>query len=65
MAHPFHVHGAAFRILSLAGASPPAHLAGWKDVVLVEEKAELLVAFNHPSTREPGATLPAHETKPD
>jgi blue copper oxidase len=52
MAHPFHVHGASFRILSLAGAPPPAHLAGWKDVVLVEDKAELLVAFNHPATPE-------------
>jgi blue copper oxidase len=52
MAHPFHVHGASFRILSLEGAPPPAHLAGWKDVVLVEDKAELLVAFNHPAPRE-------------
>jgi blue copper oxidase len=52
MAHPFHVHGASFRILSLEGAPPPAHLAGWKDVVLVEDKAELLIAFNHPATPE-------------
>lgn len=52
MAHPFHVHGASFRILSLDGNPPPAHLAGWKDVALVEEKAELLVAFNRPATRE-------------
>jgi blue copper oxidase len=52
MAHPFHVHGASFRILSLSGAPPPAHLAGWKDVVLVEDGAELLVAFNHPATPE-------------
>jgi blue copper oxidase len=52
MAHPFHVHGASFRILSLQGSPPPAHLAGWKDVVLVEDKAELLVAFNHPATAE-------------
>jgi FtsP/CotA-like multicopper oxidase with cupredoxin domain len=52
MAHPFHVHGASFRILSLSGAPPPAHLAGWKDVVLVEDETELLVAFNHPATRE-------------
>lgn len=50
MAHPFHVHGASFRISSLAGAPPPAHLAGWKDVVLVEDRAELLVAFNHRAT---------------
>jgi len=52
MAHPFHIHGALFRILSIAGAPPPSHLAGWKDVVLVEEKVELLVAFNRPATRE-------------
>jgi blue copper oxidase len=52
MAHPFHVHGASFRILSIEGTPPPAHLAGWKDVALVEDKAELLVAFNRPATRE-------------
>ena len=52
MAHPFHVHGASFRILSMKGAPPPAHLAGWKDVVLVEDEAELLVAFNQPAARE-------------
>jgi len=52
MAHPFHVHGALFRILSIEGAPPQAHLAGWKDTVLVEDKAELLVAFYQPATRE-------------
>jgi blue copper oxidase len=52
MAHPFHVHGASFRILSLGGAPPPAHLAGWKDVALVEDQAELLVAFNRPASPE-------------
>jgi len=50
--HPFHVHGAAFRILSLNGQAPRAHLLGWKDVALVESKAELLVAFNQPATRQ-------------
>jgi blue copper oxidase len=52
MAHPFHIHGALFRIVSIAGAPPPPHLAGWKDVVLVEDKAELLVTFNQPATRD-------------
>ena len=52
MAHPFHVHGALFRILSIKGASPPPHLMGWKDTALVEDSAELLVAFNRPATRE-------------
>jgi blue copper oxidase len=50
MAHPFHIHGASFRVLGLGGTAPPAHLAGWKDVVLVEDKAELLVAFQQPAT---------------
>jgi FtsP/CotA-like multicopper oxidase with cupredoxin domain len=52
MPHPFHVHGALFRVLSLNGAPPPVHLAGWKDVILVEDKAELLVNFTQPATRE-------------
>jgi blue copper oxidase len=52
MAHPFHLHGASFKVLSLGGAPPPAHLAGWKDVVLVEDDAELLVKFSQPATPE-------------
>lgn len=49
MAHPFHIHGASFRILNMDGASPPAHLAGWKDTILVNEGAQLLVLFNNRS----------------
>jgi blue copper oxidase len=49
MAHPFHIHGASFRILSKGGRNPPAHEAGWKDVVLVEEHAEVLVRFDNPA----------------
>jgi blue copper oxidase len=52
MAHPFHVHGAMFHVLSIEGAPPPAHLAGWKDTILVEDKAEILIAFNRPATRD-------------
>jgi FtsP/CotA-like multicopper oxidase with cupredoxin domain len=50
MAHPFHVHGARFRILSRNGRNPAAHEAGWKDVVLVEEHAEVLVRFDNPAS---------------
>jgi FtsP/CotA-like multicopper oxidase with cupredoxin domain len=49
MAHPFHVHGASFRILSNNGRSPAPHQAGWKDVVLIEDQAEILVRFDHPA----------------
>jgi blue copper oxidase len=52
MPHPFHIHGALFRVLSLNEAPPPPHLAGWKDVILVEDKAELLVTFTQPAARE-------------
>jgi FtsP/CotA-like multicopper oxidase with cupredoxin domain len=49
MAHPFHVHGARFKILSKTGRNPAAHEAGWKDVVLVQEHAEVLVRFDNPA----------------
>ena len=50
MAHPFHVHGASFRILSKNGGKPAAHESGWKDVVLVQEHAEVLVRFDNPAS---------------
>ncbi|AQS41592.1 MAG: Multicopper oxidase type 3 (precursor) [Candidatus Tokpelaia hoelldobleri] len=46
MQHPFHIHGASFRVLSLDGKAPPAWATGWKDTVLVNETADLLVHFN-------------------
>ncbi|NJO23864.1 MAG: multicopper oxidase domain-containing protein [Sphingomonadales bacterium] len=49
MAHPFHIHGASFRILSKNGGKPAAYESGWKDVVLVEEHAEVLVRFDNPA----------------
>lgn len=54
MAHPFHVHGASFRTLSKDGKPVPAHEAGVKDTVLVEQTAELLVTFLQPtSSKQP------------
>jgi FtsP/CotA-like multicopper oxidase with cupredoxin domain len=50
MAHPFHIHGVSFRILSNNGRPPAAEQSGWKDVVLVEDRAEILVRFNHPAS---------------
>ena len=34
-AHPFHVHGDSFQVLSRSGGAPSEHELGWKDVVLV------------------------------
>ena len=54
MAHPFHIHGASFRILNLDGAPPPEHLTGQKDTVLVNEWAQILISFDQPaSTTKP------------
>ena len=51
MAHPFHIHGASFRVLSKGGRPPTAQESGWKDTVLVETDAELLVRFDQPASR--------------
>ncbi|WP_017800406.1 multicopper oxidase CueO [Winslowiella toletana] len=48
MLHPFHIHGAQFRILSENGKAPEAHRSGWKDMVRVEGwRSEVLVRFNY------------------
>ena len=51
MAHPFHVHGTQFQILSLNGQVPPPHLRGWKDTVLVAREAQILVPLTQPASR--------------
>ncbi len=50
MAHPFHVHGVQFQIVSLDRRPPPPYLRGWKDTVLVNREAEILIPFTQPAT---------------
>lgn len=53
MLHPFHIHGAQFRILSENGKPPAAHRSGWKDMVRVEGwRSEVLVRFDHQAAKE-------------
>ena len=53
MLHPFHIHGAQFRILSENGAPPSPHRSGLKDTVVVEGKrSEVLIRFDHPAPGE-------------
>jgi len=33
--HPYHTHDVQFNILEINGNPPPAHMQGWKDVVMV------------------------------
>lgn len=49
MPHPFHVHGARFRVLGNGGRKTEPAAVGWKDVVLVEDRAELLIVFDQPA----------------
>lgn len=35
MAHPFHIHGLSFYVLSVDGGAPPANMQGRKDVITV------------------------------
>ena len=45
MGHPFHIHGANFRVLTKNSQAAPDYQQGWKDTVLVDGEAELLVHF--------------------
>jgi len=45
MAHPFHVHGTQFQVKSLNNRPVDFDTTGFKDVILVDGKAELLVRF--------------------
>ncbi len=50
--HPFHVHGVRFQVLSENGRPPQKHNLGWKDTVLVNGQAEILMRFEKPAPRE-------------
>jgi blue copper oxidase len=53
MAHPFHVHGVQFEVLSRGGRAPAVRDQGLRDTVLVQEAVELLVRFDQPSAGAP------------
>ncbi|MCI5076338.1 multicopper oxidase domain-containing protein [Oricola sp.] len=50
MAHPFHVHGTAFKVLRLNGEDVPFETTGLKDVFLFQGEADLLVRLDHEAT---------------
>ncbi|MGV8856279.1 MAG: multicopper oxidase domain-containing protein [Devosia sp.] len=52
VAHPFHVHGVRFRVLSENGAPPRPENTGWKDTVLVPGEAEIVARFDQPAGRD-------------
>jgi blue copper oxidase len=52
IAHPFHVHGVRFRVLSENGAPPRPENTGWKDTLLVPGEAEIIARFDQPAGQE-------------
>ena len=52
IAHPFHVHGVRFRVVTENGGPPRPENTGWKDTVLVPGEAEILAQFDQPASRE-------------
>lgn len=53
MAHPFHIHGVHFEVLSRNGAAPGVRDQGLRDTVLVDGSVELLVRFTQPAQAAP------------
>ncbi|TDT72688.1 cell division protein SufI [Litoreibacter halocynthiae] len=49
MMHPFHIHGVRFQVKSENGQTPRAQNDGWKDTVLIDGTAELLMQFEKPA----------------
>lgn len=46
MMHPFHIHGTRFQVLSENGRPTSLQNRGWKDTILIDGAAELLMTFD-------------------
>ena len=52
-AHPMHIHGEPFQIISRNGAPPPENEQGWKDVAIVYPNEKVLIVKNFPLYADP------------
>ena len=48
MAHPFHVHGTQFTIVSIDGEVPDESLQGYKDTVTIQPNQKIRIAISFP-----------------
>jgi len=53
MAHPFHIHGVHFTVLSRNGSPPDIRDQGLRDTIVAQEPVELLVQFLQPAENAP------------
>lgn len=52
MAHPLHIHGVMFQVLSENGGPVSPRNRGWKDTILVDGRVEIAVPFDQPATAD-------------
>lgn len=52
MMHPFHIHGVSYQVISENGHPPRLQNRGWKDTVVINGQAELLMRFNLPASKD-------------
>ena len=50
LAHPFHIHGVHFQVVSENGRRPKMQNRGWKDTVLIDGESDLLAKFDQPAS---------------
>lgn len=48
MAHPFHIHGTQFLVLSVNGETPDASMQGYKDTITVQPMQKVRIAVRFP-----------------
>lgn len=58
--HNFHVHDVQFQVLSVDGAAPPPHLAGWKDTVYLRPGGEVRIALRFTDYADPDTPYMFH-----
>lgn len=50
--HNFHAHGCSFQVLTVNGEAPPAHMRGWKDTVILDQRSSFIVRFDYTAPDE-------------
>lgn len=50
MAHPFHIHGTQFLVVSVNGEAPDASMQGYKDTITVQPMQKVRIAVRFPET---------------
>jgi FtsP/CotA-like multicopper oxidase with cupredoxin domain len=60
MPHTFHIHGATFHVLEVAGGDPPDHLRGPKDTVFVGPDHDVTLAVQFEQDTDPDTPYMYH-----